>query len=176
MRSRRLLASALVVALSGIPAACAAGDDDSLDDAVSAPRPSGPGESPDSTTTTTEAEDAVELDGTAWRLTAIEQDGEAIDTSAAEVPAVVTFDGDSVEVYDGVNTASGEYRIDGASLSIELGSSTELGYPGSTIPQHELIDLLPSVEEAESDGAELELHLGDGPVLRFELSMGITPS
>ena len=117
---------------------------------------------------------AIDLSGTAWRLVSIDDGDGEVDTSGSQVPAVVTFDGDGVEVYDGVNTASGEYRVAGGELAIELGSASEFE-TGDELPQYELIDLLPAAAALEVDAQALTIELDDGTSLRFELAVGVTP-
>jgi heat shock protein HslJ len=127
------------------------------------------------TTSTTEAElPPVELEGTAWRLMTVELEGQTIDTSAAAVPAVITFSGDGIEAYDGVNIASGTYRVEGDAVQVELGPPpSPAPYPEEAIPQYLLIPWLDRVEEIQVDGWSLTLGLDDGSRLSFIAAGGV---
>jgi hypothetical protein len=127
------------------------------------------------TTSTTEPESPpVELEGTAWRLMTVELDGQAIDTSAAAVPAVITFSGNGIEAYDGVNIASGTYRVEGDAMEVELGPPPyPAPYPEEAIPQYLLIPWLDRVEEVQVDGWSLTLGLDDGSRLSFIAAGGV---
>lgn len=117
----------------------------------------------------------LELAGTAWRLTSIERGGKAVDTSRAEVPAVLSFDEQEVEAYDGLNTAVGAYRAEGSTLSVELTDATSFGYPGDALPQYRLLAELPSARSARVEGSTLQISTDDGTVLGFDLASGSAP-
>lgn len=116
----------------------------------------------------------LQLSGTSWRLISMDDGRDEEDTSGAEVPAVVTFDGERVDVYDGVNDASGSYRVERGRLAIELRSRSDVA-PAGELPQYELIDRLPSATSVHVDGEVLTIELEDGGRLRFQLAVGVAP-
>ena len=115
----------------------------------------------------------IDLRDTRWRLTDVTTANESANATLAEVPAVVTFGQDEIEVYDGVNTATGTFDIDGSEVSITLGAPSTITYPPTPQPQYELIQLLPTVVSGELlQDTDLRLVLDDGTVLLFEVAAG----
>lgn len=167
-RFRCCLASALLVLVIG---ACSDGDGG---DAGDGPTTTATVRTTTSTTSAGDADadddidaDEVELAGTAWRLVElVDADGERT-SAAGDVPAVISFDASQVEGYDGVDTATGSYELDGDELSIELEDVSELGPPSDPGIEQLLFELLGDVDRAEIDDGELVLH-HDGGELRLE--------
>jgi heat shock protein HslJ len=121
----------------------------------------------------------VELENTTWRLTDLSRRTasatESLNATLGPVPAVVTFGEGTVEAYDGVNTATGTFRAEGAEVAIELDEVTDLPVVGEPLPQHELFGLLRDVTGAEvADDGTLTLLVGDRASLRFERVVGGT--
>ncbi len=115
----------------------------------------------------------IDLRDTRWRLTDVTTANESANATLAEVPAVVTFGQDEIEVYDGVNTATGTFEIDGSEVSITLGAPSTITYPPTPQPQYELIQLLPTVVSGELlQDTDLRLVLDDGTALTFEAAAG----
>ena len=115
----------------------------------------------------------IDLRDTRWQLTDVTTANESANATLAEVPAVVTFGQDEIEVYDGVNTATGTFEIDGSEVSITLGAPSTITYPPTPQPQYELIQLLPTVVSGELlQDTDLRLVLDDGTALTFEAAAG----
>ena len=115
----------------------------------------------------------IDLRDTRWRLTDVTTANESANATLAEVPAVVTFGQDEIEVYDGVNTATGTFEIDGSEVSISLGAPSTIAYPPTPQPQYELIALLPNAVSGELlQDTDLRLVLDDGTALTFEVAAG----
>lgn len=115
----------------------------------------------------------IDLRNTSWRLIDVATPNESANATLAPVPAIVTFAEDSVEVYDGVNTATGTFEIDGSDVSVELGAATEIPYPPQSQPQFQLIDLLPTAQSGELlPDTNLRLVLDGETVLTFEVVAG----
>ncbi len=86
---------------------------------------------------------------------------------------MVTFGQDEIEVYDGVNTATGTFEIDGSDVTITLGTPSTITYPPTPQPQYELIQQLPNVVSGELlQDTDLRLVLDDGTALTFEVAGG----
>ena len=115
----------------------------------------------------------IDLRDTRWRLTDVTTATESANATLAEVPAIVTFGQEEIEVYDGVNTATGTFDIDGSEVSITLGAPSTITYPPTPQPQYELIQLLPTVVSGELlQDTDLRLVLDDGTALIFEVAAG----
>ena len=167
-RRDRCAAWTVACALFGVlavTAACSGGDD---------AEPATTSSSSRSSSTTVVS--PVELAGTSWRLSSIERDGETID-AASDVPAVVSFGQDELEAYDGVNTASGSYGVDGDELTVDALFTTEIATTGPALPQYELFGFLEQGGSVEIDSAAdtLRLELADATTLVFERGAGGVP-
>lgn len=115
----------------------------------------------------------IDLRNTAWRLIDVSIENESANATLAPVPAVVTFTETDVEVYDGVNTATGSFQVDGSDVSITLGAPSEVPYPAKPEPQYDLIELLPGTESGELlPDTNLRLVLEGDTVLTFEVATG----
>jgi len=104
----------------------------------------------------------VELAGTSWRLVSLEDLEGVSATAAGDVPAVVTFDATDIEGYDGVDTATGTYELDGERITIELDEVSALGPSDDPGIEQLLFGLLVDVDRAELAGGDLVLHHGAG--------------
>ena len=115
----------------------------------------------------------IDLRDTAWRLIDVSSENESANATLAPVPAVVTFGQTDIEVYDGVNTATGTFEVDGSEVSIELSAPSTIEYPPMPQPQYELIEQLPDVVTGELlKDTNLRLVLDDGTALTFETAAG----
>lgn len=115
----------------------------------------------------------IDLSDTSWRLIDVASANESANATLAPVPAIVTFSDDGVEVYDGVNTATGSFEVVGSDVSIDLGPPTEIPYPPQPQPQYRLIELLPTVQSGELlPDTNLRLVLDGDTVLTFEVVAG----
>ncbi len=72
--------------------------------------------------------------------------------------------------YDGVNTATGSYDVDGDELTVGPVARTEIAAAGRQLPQYELFELLErgSARRPTGDPDGLRLELDDATVLVFE--------
>lgn len=114
----------------------------------------------------------VELENTSWTLTDISSENVSTNATLGPVPAVVTFGEGTVEAYDGLNTATGTYELDGVELSVELDSVSEVPVTGEALPQYQLIELLEQVDGAQLVGEALLLTVGTSGSLRLEPTSG----
>lgn len=182
-------AAATVMLSALLLSACSDGDEPAARATTSTVAPSSTAPTTTPSTTTSEPGDgapttapgegsgaASELDGTAWVLTQIVRGGATTEVPQAPVPAVVTFRGGAVDVYDGVNTASGSYQPgEGDAVDIEMGQASTFPYTGERLPQYDLIQLLPEVQSARRDGDRLVLSLdGDSQLVLAPAAGGTT--
>ncbi len=163
---RRWTVACALFAVLVVTAACSGGDD---------AEPATTSSSPSVSSSTTVLSPA-ELAGTSWRLTSIERDGETVD-ARSDVPAVVSFEQEELEAYDGVNTASGSYGVDGDELAVDALFTTEIATTGPALPQYELFEFLEQGGRVQIDSADdtLRLELADATTLVFERGAGGVP-
>lgn len=109
--------------------------------------------------------EGVDLAGTSWRLVALVDLDGARTPADSEVPAVVTFDGDRVEGYDGVDTATGTWELTDDELHIDLEDVSELGAGTGPRAEQFLFDLLARVDRAAIEDGDLVLRHRNGELL-----------
>ena len=160
---RRGTVACALLGVLAVTAACSGGD---------VAEPAATSSSPSSTTVAS----PVELAGMSWRLSSIERDGETID-AASDVPAMVSFEQEELEAYDGVNTSSGSYAVDGDELTVDSLLTTEIASTGPALPQYELFGFLEQGGGVEIDPATdtLRLELADATTLVFDRGAGGVP-